>query len=420
MDDRVRRTTRRAALLGFVGALGTVAGCLGDDGASTPSGGTPTGETPTSGGSDTPNATATHEFAVETVTEAVDAPWGMSFLPRESQLLVTERGGRLSLIDHETGELTPVDGAPAVFAGGQGGLLDVTLHPDFPDPSWVYLTYSVANDQSETATALGRGRLRVDSASLEDFERLHVAEPYVDSAGHFGSRTVFGQSGRLYMTTGDRQFKNFGVDHVSQDRTNELGAVLRLRPDGSIPEDNPFVGDEAAVDSLYSYGHRNPQGLMRHPETGDIWETEHGERDGDEINRLQAGGNYGWPVASTACNYGTDDPVGDDHFERDDVVAPVYYWECGTGGFPPAGGTFYDGDAFPNWQGDLFVGNLAGAYLGRLVVTDPGGDPSVTEADPLLDGRDWRIRDVTVAPDTGHLYVAVDADGGPIVRLVPA
>jgi glucose/arabinose dehydrogenase len=403
--------------LGAVGGFGAVAGCLGGD--STPASETPSG-TDSDSATPTPEPTGTHEFSVETVTEAVAAPWGMAFLPDKRHLLVTERGGRLSLVNRDTGSLTAVDGTPSVFAGGQGGLLDVTLHPEFPDPAWVYLTYSVANEASKTATALGRGRLTDDRASFDEFEQIHVAEPYVDSTGHFGSRAVFGGDGAVYMTTGDRQFKNFGPDHVSQDKTNELGAVLRLRPDGSVPGDNPFTDDADAVDSLYSYGHRNPQGLMRHPDTGDIWETEHGEEDGDEINILRPGGNYGWPVASTACEYGTDDPVGDDHFEREDTVPPVYYWECGTGGFPPAGGAFYDGEAFPDWQGDLFVGNLAGQYLGRLVVTDPGDEPVVREADPLLTDRGWRIRDVAVAPDTGHLYVAVDADGGPIVRLVPA
>lgn len=219
----------------------------------------------------------------------------------------------------------------------------------------------------------------------------------------------------LYMTTGDRQFKNFGKDHVAQDLSNELGATLRLAPDGSIPDDNSFVGDEDAEDAIFSYGHRNAQAMTIHPETGELWQAEHGERDGDEINRIEEGGNYGWPIATYACEYGTDTPIGDEPHEREDTVAPVYYWECGSGGFTPSGGTFYDGPAFPNWRGNLFVGNLAGKYLGRFTVT--GSD--VEEVDPLLADRGWRIRDVEVAPDTGYLYVVVDAEDAPLVRLVP-
>jgi glucose/arabinose dehydrogenase len=233
------------------------------------------------------------------------------------------------------------------------------------------------------------------------------------------------------MGVGDRRFKDCGPDHVAQDLTNDLGTILRFEPDGSIPADNPFVdseersssgsrsqpGDdpspEEARDAIYSYGHRNPQGLTVHPGTGALWESEHGERDGDEINVIEAGGNYGWPVATYACEYGTDQPVGDSPDEREDLISPVYYWACGSGGFPPAGMTFYDGP-IEGWQGDLFVGNLAGTYLGRFSVD--GTD--VTEREPLLADRGWRIRAVETGP-AGHLYVAVDAGSAPLVRLTP-
>jgi len=217
------------------------------------------------------------------------------------------------------------------------------------------------------------------------------------------------------MTVGDRQFKDFGPDHVAQETTNDLGSTLRFRPDGSIPADNPFVADPEARDEIYSYGHRNPQGMTVHPETGEIWQSEHGERDGDELNRLQQGGNYGWPVASEACRYGTDQPVGEAHANREDVVDPVYYWECGSGGFPPSGMTFYDG-AYSNWQGDLFVGNLADQYLGRFSVDGT----TVEEREPLVADRGWRIREVSTDPATGELYALVDADPAPLVRLSPA
>jgi len=366
----------------------------------------------------------------ETVTEGLSNPWGLAFLPNDPRLIVTERDtGRIVLVDHEDGSKTAVDGVPAVDSAGQGGLLDAAIHPDFPAEPWLYLTYSAANDAGETTTHLGRGRLAPDAAALTDFEVLHRAEPFLDRVNHYGSRVVFGDDGRLYVSVGDREFKDFGPNHVSQDLTNDLGTILRFEPDGSIPEDNPFVDSEErsssgsralpgdnpdARDPIYSYGHRNPQGLAVHPETGALWESEHGERDGDELNVIEAGGNYGWPVATYACEYGTDRPVGDRPDEREDLVPPVYYWECGSGGFPPAGMAFYDGPV-GEWQGDLFVGNLAGTYLGRFSVD--GTD--VTEREPLLADRGWRIRAVETAPETGHLYVAVDAGSAPLVRLQP-
>ncbi|WP_394352365.1 PQQ-dependent sugar dehydrogenase [Natronolimnobius sp. AArcel1] len=360
-------------------------------------------------------------FEVETVSDDLAYPWSITVVPDDDRLLVTEREGTLTLIDRSDGSLESVDGVPDVHAEGQGGLLDAALHPEFPDDPWVYLTYAATNDDGESTTHLGRGQLELDAddPGLESFEELHVAEPFVNSNGHYGSRVVFGEDGAVYVTTGDRQSKDFGPDHVSQDATNELGATLRLEPDGSIPDDNPFVDgagdDEAFADAIYTYGHRNVQGMTVHPETGDLWQSEHGEEDGDELNILESGENYGWPVTHTGCEYGTDDPVGERPQEREDVVDPVYYWECNSGGFPPAGMTFYEGDSFSDWEGDLFVGNLAGEYLGRFTVD--GTD--VEEQSPLLEDRGWRIRDVDVDSETGELYVAVDDADGPLVRLLP-
>lgn len=395
--------SRRQVLAGGATALAAMAGCLQQD----DDGGPPEKLDPTGG------------FEIETVADGFSNPWGLAFLP-DSGLLVTEReregAGRLSLVDRETGDRETVAGVPDVFTAGQGGMLDVTTHPSFPDDAWVYLTYSAANADGESATQVGRGRLDRGEPRLDSFETLHTAEPFVDSDAHFGSRAVFGPDGRLYVTTGDRQFKDFDPDHVSQDRSNDLGATLRLAPDGSIPPDNPFVDEAGASDAIYSYGHRNSQGMTVHPETGELWQSEHGEQDGDEINVIEAGGNYGWPVAHTGCTYGSDDPVGDRPEDRADVVNPVHYWECNTGGFPPAGATFYDGEAFPDWRGDLLVGGLASRYLARFDVD--GHD--VEEIGPLLVDENWRIRDVAVAPDTGYLYVAVDDANAPVVRLVPA
>jgi quinoprotein glucose dehydrogenase len=403
VDERISR--RR--LLAAVALTGSLAGCSGVlDGES---GATPTGDTPPSG--------ATGSAASVTVTEAVTGlsdPWGLAFLPDESGLLVTEQAGRLLLVDPETGDRTALSGVPEVFARGQGGLLDVTVHPDFDANRFVYLTYSVAGDGGST-TRVGRGRLERDRGRLAGFEPVYTARPFVESSGHYGSRVVFDGEGYLYVSVGDRQFKNFGPDHVGQRLDDDLGSVLRLEDDGAIPGSNPFVGDPDASDAVFTYGNRNPQGLAVHPETGAVWETEYGERDGDEINVLEAGGNYGWPVADNSCEYGTDRPVGVPHEEREDVIAPVYGWPCGSGGFPPSGTTFYDGTAFPDWRNDLFVAGLAKQYLAHFTVDGR----EVTEAEPLLN-RGQRIRDVTVSPVSGHLFAAVDAGDAPVYRIAPA
>ncbi|WP_089384040.1 PQQ-dependent sugar dehydrogenase [Halorubrum vacuolatum] len=418
-----RRFLRETAIVG-----GTVAvvGCLDD----TPEG---TADDAAADDDDGPDD-RDGPYAVERVAEGLDRVWGLAFLPADGRLLATERDGDLRLIDPgdatnddavdgpDADEGPPVvSGTPDVLAAGQGGLLDVTTHPEYPDEPFVYLTYVAANADGESTTHLGRGRLDPDAPALAGFEALHAAEPFLGSSQHFGSRVVFGADGMAYVTVGDRGSKDFGPDHYSQDPSNELGAILRLEPDGSIPEDNPFVDDADVADSIYAYGLRNTQGLARHPETDALWASEHGERDGDSITIVERGGNHGWPIAHYGCEYGSDDPVGDRPDERDDVVDPVYYWECGSGGFPPAGMTIYDGDAFPDWAGDLFVGNLAGTYLGHFTIDDPAADrPVVEEVDPLLEAEGWRVRDVAIGPDDGALYVALDETNAPLVRVVPS
>ncbi len=354
-------------------------------------------------------------YELETLAEGLAHPWGLAQLP-DGSLLVTERDGDLRHLEPESGDLESVSGLPDIHVESQGGLLDVALDPAFEDEAWVYLTYAVANDDGESTTALGRGLFDPDDPRLQAFERLYTADPYVSGGQHYGSRVVFGPDEYLYVTVGDRGSKEFSADHPSQDRTNDLGTVLRLTRDGSSPPDNPFAGEEDANEAIFSYGHRNPQGVTVHPETGDLWISDHGEEDGDSIAILEAGGNYGWPIAHSGCRYGTDDPVGDGPGERGDVVDPVYHWPCGSGGFPPAGARFYDGEAFPDWNGDLLVGTLAGQYLGRFAVD--GRD--VSEVDPLLDGQNWRVRDVLVDAETGELLVAVDDGDAPIVRVRPA
>ncbi|TKX75384.1 PQQ-dependent sugar dehydrogenase [Halorubrum sp. GN11_10-6_MGM] len=425
-SDRIDRRTALRATGGLAGvaALPTLSGCLGGETGSDPDAGDdPDGDDPS------PDDGAEVEYAVETVADGFENPWGLAFLPGDGRLLVTERPGRLSLVDPESGETEPVAGAPEVVAEGQGGLLDVAVHPDYPEDPRVYLTYSAsaadspAGDGADGATThVGAGRLSLDgdgAPALDGFEAIFVAEPFRDTALHFGSRATFGPDDALFVTVGDRRDTDFGPDHVSQDRSNELGATLRLTPDGDPHPENPFADESAASDAVYSYGHRNPQAMTVRPETGAVWQCEHGERDGDEINVVDAGGNYGWPVASEACRYGTDEPLAPGHDERDGVVAPVHYWPCGSGGFPPSGAVFYDGDAFPEWRGDLFAGTLAARYLGRFTVDGDGQDATVTERGPLLDDREWRMRAVAVEPATGHLFVAVDAGDAPVARIVP-
>ena len=297
----------RRSYLSAVGATGVAsfAGCLGEP-------------------------TSRSGVAVETVVEGLTHPWALAVGGPTDALLVTERDpGRLRRIDTEAGTTTQIEGVPAVDAAGQGGLLDVTWGPE---NTWVYLTYAISTTDGRTTTRLGRGRLAADSDRLTDFKLLYTAEPAVDSAGHYGSRVAFGPEGFLYMTVGDRQFTNFGPDHVAQDLSNDLGTTLRLEADGSIPADNPFVDDENARDGIYSYGHRNAQGLDVNPDTGAIWESEFGESDGDEINRIERGGNYGWPIADEGCTYGTGQPIGVGHADREDVTAPVFGWPCGEDG----------------------------------------------------------------------------------------
>ena len=400
-----QRLSRRR-LLAAVAAAGSVAGCAGS----------PTSE-PTPSGSNDGTTTGSTSSTGPVVTEALtglDSPWGLAFLPDESGVLVTEQAGRLLVADPETGDRTALSGVPEVLARGQGGLLDVTVHPEFDSNGFVYLTYSVTGEGGST-TRVGRGQLDREGTYLADFEPLYTARPFVESDGHYGSRAVFGPGGYLHVSVGDRQFKNFGPDHVGQTLDDDLGSVLRLHDDGSVPESNPFVDDPDASDAVFTYGNRNPQGLTVHPETGRVWETEYGERDGDEINVLEAGANYGWPVADNSCEYGTESEVGVSHDEREDVVAPVYSWPCGSGGYPPSGTTFYDGEAFPEWRGDMFVAGTAKRSLAHFAVDGR----EVTELDPLLADRDQRLRDVTVSPVSGHLYVAVDADDAPIYRIAP-
>lgn len=337
--------------------------------------------------------------AVETVTDGLDHPWAMAFLP-SGDMLVTERSGDLLRLGPE-GELhARLEGVPPVDARNQGGLLDIALHPDFDDNRWVYLTWS-GECGAGNATHLGRGRLT--EQRLSDFAVLFVAEPCVDSTKHFGSRIVFGPEGELWMTVGER-----GERDRAQDLGDHNGSVVRLEPDGSIPSDNPFVGADGS-DAIYSYGHRNPQGAAVHPETGKVWIHEHGPRGGDEINIPAAGDNFGWPETTYGREYYGPE-IGPDKLPG--TVQPIHYW---VPSIAPSGMAFYTGERYSGWQGDLFIGALALTHLAHLELD---GREVVSERQ-LLDDRGWRIRAVNQGPD-GHLYLLTDQDNGRLIRLLPA
>ncbi len=354
------------------------------------------------------------EPVLEVVTENIGQIWGIDFIPDSSQLVATVRSGSLHLIDTNTLATSEIAGVPAVSDAGQGGLLDVAVSKTFDDDNLIFLTYSVTNETGDSTTRLARAELNVNALELNNVDVLYTAEPFLPGTNHYGSRVVH-DGDYIYMTIGDRNDKNFS-DHVSQDTSNALGSTIRLLTDGSIPIDNPFVNDPNALDEIYSYGHRNAQGMAIQPNTGDIWQSEHGERDGDEINRIVAGGNHGWPIATTGCRYGTLNEIGERPEDRDDTINPVFYWECGTGGFPPAGMAFYDADGFVDWQGDLFVGGLASQYLAHFEVGDDG---NLREKNPLLDQEGWRVRDVTVSNVDGAIYAAVEGSDINLVRITP-
>ncbi len=339
---------------------------------------------------------------VEVLADGLANPWSIAFLP-DGSLLVTERAGRMRVI--RDGELAPepVAGVPEVLAHGQGGLFDILLHPDFAENRILYFTYAHGT-RNANATRLARAVF--DGTSLSNLEVLYDAKPTKDTGHHFGARLAWGGDGKLYMTIGEgSKYKE-----KAQDMTTSFGAVVRLNEDGTIPEDNPKFGDGERPE-LFSKGHRNSQGLAYDSVRGVLWETEHGPRGGDEINIIEAGNNYGWPLATYGIDYNGARVTPFTEYEG--TTQPVKYW---TPSIAPSGLAVYRGDLFEGWDGDLLVGALAGAALHRVVMD--GARPSGEER-YLLD-RGERVRDVRVGPD-GAIYVATDGDApsGKILRLTP-
>jgi aldose sugar dehydrogenase len=346
------------------------------------------------------NRAVPHRVAV--VVEGLERPWAMAFLPDDEGILVTERPGRLRLVRQGRLEPEPIAGVPQVRAQGQGGLLDVALHPNFASNRLVYLSYSKPGPRGAT-TALARGRL--EAGALTGVEDVFVADAWAAGNQHFGSRIVFDAGGHLYLTVGER-----GGLQRAQDLGDHVGTTIRLHDDGRVPADNPFVGRADARDEIYSYGHRNQQGMAVHPQTGEVWQHEHGPRGGDTVNRIVAGANYGWPQYSFGDHY-DGRPIPNPE-PGTGIEMPLLHW---TPSIAPSGMTFYTGDVFPQWRGDLFAGALAGEHLRR--VRFDGTTP--VEQERLLDGRGDRIRDVRTGPD-GFIYLLVDAASAPLLRLEPA
>jgi aldose sugar dehydrogenase len=334
---------------------------------------------------------------VQTFANGLEQPWGLAFLP-DGRMLVTEKVGRLRIVDKDGKLSEPLKGVPKVFAEGQGGLLDVALDPKFGENSLVYLSYAEPGDNGKAGTAVARGKLGIDR--LDNVQVIFRQYPKVVGGNHFGSRLVFSPDGKLFVTLGERF--TFGP---AQDLSTHLGKIVRINPDGSVPPDNPFVAQEGALPEIWSYGHRNAQGAAIHPKTGKLWETEFGPLGGDELNIPQPGRNYGWPVVSWGKNYdGTHIPDPSTHPEFADAIA---HW---TPVISPSGITFYTGDAIPGWKGNLLIAGLSSQAIVRLTLD---GETVVNEERIPMGTR---IRDVVQGPD-GAVYALTDETEGKILRL---
>ena len=338
---------------------------------------------------------------VTTVAQGLQRPWGLAFLP-DGRMLVTEKSGKLRIIERDGRLSEPLDGVPEVVTGGQGGLLDVELSPNFVQDRFVYLSYAEPGE-SGAGTAVARGRL--GERALEDVHVIWRQTPKVSGVNHWGSRLVFRRDGTIFITLGDR----FDYRELAQDLSTTLGKIVRINPDGSIPRDNPFVGREGVQPEIWSYGHRNIQAAAVHPETGELWTVEHGARGGDELNQPQLRRNYGWPVITYGINY-SGERIGEGT-AKEGMEQPVYYWDPVIA---PSGAVFYTGAAFPEWKGDLFVGSLKPGLLVRLRLNNG----SVVQEERYLGDFEERIRDVVQGLD-GLLYLLTDSRNGRILRIEP-
>lgn len=332
------------------------------------------------------------KYGTETIVDGIEVPWGMTFLS-EKELLVTEKKGVLYRVSN--GNKTEVGGLPEIYKRGQGGLLDVAVHPDFKSNNLIYMTLSSHIEADKGGnTALYQAKLNANT--LEDVKLLYKATPNTTKGQHWGSRIVFDDDGHLFFSVGDRGNR----DVNPQDLKRDGGKIYRLNLDGSIPSDNPFINTDGAKKAVFSYGHRNPQGMTVHPKTGEIWENEHGPKGGDEINIIQKGKNYGWPVITYGINY-SGTPITDER-SRPGMEQPFYYW---VPSIAPSGMAFSSSRVYKKWKGDLFVGSLKFKYLEHLVIKKG----KVVKREKILN-EIGRIRNVKEGPD-GYLYIGVEGKG---------
>ncbi|KJD34787.1 hypothetical protein PK35_00930 [Tamlana nanhaiensis] len=344
---------------------------------------------------ETPTSVA---YSTEVIVQDLYIPWGMAFLP-DGSILITEKSGEL--IHFKNGNKTSIEGLPEVYVRGQGGLMDIKLHPDYANNGWIYFTYSSPEgEQNGGHTALMRAKLRGDT--LIEKQLLYKATPNTTKGQHWGSRIAFDNEGFLYFSIGERGERDVNPQDIKRDG----GKIYRLHDDGSIPNDNPFVDELYPKTAIYSYGHRNPQGMTKNPFTGKIWIHEHGPQGGDEINVIESGKNYGWPVISYGINYsGT---TFTDITEKEGMEQPLFYW---VPSIAPSGMTFVASNNYPDWKGSLLVGSLKFMYLERLIIEQE----KVVKREKLLEGL-GRVRNVVEAPD-GFIYVGIEGVG--IVKIVP-
>lgn len=337
-------------------------------------------------------------YVTEIIIPELDIPWGMEFLP-DGSILVTEKTG--TLIHFKDGKKTKIEGLPEVYVRGQGGLMDIKLHPDYQNNGWIYVSYGSSEGEGDGGnTAIMRAKL--SGNSLTDIQHLYKGEENTKKGQHWGSRIEFDKEGYLYFSIGDRGNR----DVNPQDITRDGGKIYRLNADGSIPNDNPFIDNPNAKKAIFSYGHRNPQGMIMNPETGKIWVHEHGPKGGDEINVIEKGNNYGWPVISYGINYSGTKFT--EITEKEGMEQPLFYW---VPSIAPSGMAFVTSETYPNWKNSILVGSLKFEYLERLVIKDN----KVTKREKLFEGL-GRFRNIKQAPD-GYLYAGVEGVG--IVKIVP-
>lgn len=336
------------------------------------------------------------------MTQELQHPWGMVTLP-DGSMLITERQGRLRRWVNGKLQVNPIKGLPEIAVVGQGGLLDIALHPDYSNNGWIYFSY-VSEDREGVATTIMRAKL-AGHDRLTEQQQLFRLQPATDSGRHFGSRIVFDEENHLYFSIGDR-----GDRPRAQNLYDPAGSIIRLNDDGSVPADNPFVGKANIRPEIFTYGHRNPQGMARDPQTGEIWSHEHGPQGGDELNWHQSGANYGWPVITYGVNYFIGTRIGEGGV-KEGMEQPLYYWDPSIA---PSGMAFYQGEPFAKWQGDLFIGSLKFKQLIQLKMHGK----EVVEEKRYLTGQLGRIRNVHIGPD-GLIYLLTDESNGALVRLSP-